>query len=172
MAYGELTLAIPGASPPIQPLVLRGYAPDDEAYSRNYLGLAQAVDFSAYGSPLVDGPLTERYVWAIAAHITEQDALQLEALILWSSDQYKSRQDGALLLTDEVERAIAEPAPHSRTLLSATAPTWAPTWQYGYMRCRVIASLAEDNPRMQLGRMSDGEDLKLVQFGAIEVGVG
>ncbi|MEL6325709.1 MAG: hypothetical protein AAFQ61_02215 [Cyanobacteria bacterium J06626_23] len=172
MAYGELTLAIPGASPPIQPLVLRGFAPEDEAYSRNYLGLAQAVDFSSYGTALIDGPLTERYLWTIVACIPEQDALQLEALILWSSDQYKSRQDGALLLTDEVERAISEPAPHSRTLLSATAPSWAPTWEYGYMRCRVQASLAEDNPRVQLGRMSNGEDLKLLQFAAVEVGAG
>jgi hypothetical protein len=166
MSYGQLTLSIPGASPPVPSLTISMFP--DGGYSRSLLGLTQVSDFSAYGTPVLTGPLSNRYIWSISAVLTEADALQLEALILWSSGQYKARQDGALALVDEVEYLTPEPSPHSRSLISAITPTWSASYEYGYGQFSVQVSLAEDNPRAHKGRASSGL-FKEVQFSIVEV---
>jgi hypothetical protein len=167
MAEGQITIRIPGGSPAIPELVISEF-PDGDFYRRFPLGLVEIVGFSQYGTPEINGPLTDRWSLAISAFLTEQDALQLEAMVRWGSNQYKAGQDGHLELDDEIEYLPPEESPHSRALITTLNPTWSASYEYGYGRLNVAITLSEDY-RAHLGNLSTGEGAKLFQFAAVEV---
>jgi len=167
MARWQVTIRQPAsATPAIPELVLDTFGED--GYSRSQIQQVNLRDFTVGGSAIISGATYPyRYTWAIACQVSEDDALQLEALVVWQDKQYAAGLDGRLRLIDEVEFLPPEAAPHSKTLI---APE---TNSYGFLRgfgsFDVKISLP-DSHKTHVGRSAeDGLPVKLLQFSAVEL---
>ena len=167
MATGEVTLRIPGLSPVIDELVISHFPVD--AYTMSLSGLVTVDGFSAYGTPVISGPLTDRYLITLACYLSTEEALQLDAIVRWSSDEFKAGNDGHLEMDFELEYLHPEPHPHSRTLIEAITPAWGAGYRYGYGTLDVVIALPEDHRRTMGQAVSDKTPYSLYQFSAVEV---
>jgi len=171
----KLTLGIPGnsttnfATTPIPSMVMDRGSADGPLSTRSELGWITVANRSNYGTAQISGPAyAPKYIWAVAAALTEVQARQLGAMARWQDTTYKAQGNGALRLIDEVEYLDDEPNPHSRTLLSALVTPWNGDYRYGYGVFPVVIQLPEDW-RTQLGRWSTGGDARLVTFSLVEL---
>ena len=62
MAEGDITIRIPGGSPPIPEVVINCFPEGEDHYSVSPTGLAQVNAFSIQGTPEVSGPITNTYL--------------------------------------------------------------------------------------------------------------
>ena len=175
MALGQLTLGIPGNtatnfSTSALPAVTIFRSPaGSPMVSRSPLGYAEVAGRSNWGTAQVAGPAyAPTYAWAVAAVMSLDEALQLEALAGWQDRAYKASTDGALRLIDETEMLAPEPDPHSRVLLSPLTPTWASGYRYGYGVFAVKLQLAEDW-KQQVGLWGNGDQARLCTFSLVEL---
>lgn len=168
MAYGDLTLSAPASG--IPPLIIRRFQDGGGGYRRSQAGFAAVSARSNWGTASITGPAYGiTYTWAISAMLTEQEALQLEALALWGDAAYKAGGDGKLTLTDEIEYLPAEPNPHSRVLVTPLVPVWSSDYRYGYGVFDVLLSLVEDGKQTAGVWLDDGSHAKNLSFVATEV---
>lgn len=166
MADGDITIRIPGGSPPIPEVVINCFPAGEEHYNVSQQGLAEITQFSAYGTPEISGSLTDRYVLTVLAKIPEQDALRLGAIARWSSAEYKDKRDGHLELDFELEYVDPEPSGHGRSLIQTLTTSYG--YEYGYPRYNVALTLPE-NYRLRSGNDGAGTIYSIVQFAATEV---
>lgn len=165
----SIVIEIPGVSPPIPALTIDSFLMG-EGYQRSMLNLISVGGYSQYGTPEIQGALTDpRYTWQISAHLTENEALQLDALAKWQDSQYKAKLDGKLQLTDQMEYLPPEASPHSRTLLSALNPSWNAGYEYGYGVFDVAIAIPEQHRTHAGVIVGTTDQVKLVQFGMVEV---
>ena len=165
MADGEITIRIPGASPPIPEVVIRYFPGQDDDYSVSAQGLATVDEFSAVGTPIVTGEISDRYIYAVTCYQLQEDALRLAAIARWSSDTYKAGNDGHLEMDFEVQYVDPEPSPHSRTLISALTTSYS--YEYGFPRLDVVLTLGDDY-RKRAG-CAGSSAYSMFQFVATEV---
>ena len=165
MAVGEITIRIPGASPPIPEVILPNFL-KDENYEISAEGLAEIAERSQYGTATITGPLGDWYSFTITSILLEEDALRLGALARWSSAEGKAKRDGALELDFELEYADPEPPGHGRTFVSTLTTSYG--YEYGYPRFKVLLSIPP-NYRKRLGRGPNGSCYSQVSFIATEV---
>ena len=147
MAFGELTLSIPGESPAISPLTLTDFNGEFGFPRRSKVGFSAIAGQSNWGTAAIAGPAYDyRYVWQVAVNLSPDDALHLRALVNWQDRTYKSQQNGALNLTDELHLLDPEPSPHSRSLVSGSSVNWAGASGYvtGYGSFPVKVEIGED----------------------------
>lgn len=166
MADGDITIRIPGGSPPIPEVVINCFPEGEDHYEVTRTGLAEVASFSNVGTPEISGLLNDRYSLTVLAKIPEDDALRLEAIAHWSSEQYSNGADGHLELDFELEYVGPEPSPHSRTLVSTL--TTAYSYEYGYPRYDVVLTIPPGF-RQRSGNNGSGTIYNLVQFAAVEV---
>ena len=135
MPFGEFKLQIPGVSPPIEPLVLRDFNGDFGWPRRSRVGISVASTPSNLGVTPITGPAYNyKYVWSCAFNLSPENRRHLKALANWQDRTVKAKQDGALLLTDELHELDPEPSPHSKTIASGTSQAWSggSGYVYGY----------------------------------------
>lgn len=167
-----ITIRIPTAlnsSPPIPEITLDAIA-NEGGYARTETNRISLGDFSQYGTANIQGSFTPpRFTWSIAAYLTEEEAIQLDALATWQDSEYKAKNEGYLELVDRVELLPAEPSPHPRNLVAALTPPWNAAYEYGYGIFKVVLTLPE-NHLQHVGRFTtDNSEAKLFQFGAVEI---
>lgn len=120
-------------------------------------------------SQIVAPAYEPKFIWTVAAMLTQAEARQLGALAGWQDRAYKANQDGALRLIDEIEFLDSEPSPHSRTLLSTLTESWNASYVYGYGVFPVLAQLPQDW-RELIGRWTgSGEEARVVTFTLLEI---
>jgi hypothetical protein len=175
LAVGTLTLGIPGSSAttfatePIPSLALFRASADGPLAVRSELGYAVVAGRSVWGTAQILGPTHKpKYVWSVAAMMTEGEARQLGSLAKWQSANYRAKIEGALRLIDETELLDDEPNPHSRTLLSSLVTPWNSGYRYGYGVFSVAVQLPEDW-RSQVGRWASGSSARLCTFNLVEL---
>ena len=165
MAEGDITIRIPGGSPPIPEVVLNCFPKGEDHYEITPNGLAEVVGRSAVGTAEINGTLKKWNDTTILAALPEDDALALEAMAIWSSAQYESGSDGHLEMDWELEYIAPEPSPHSRTLVSTLTTSYG--YEYGYPRYD-IGLILPAGFRKRIGNVS-GTIYSLVQFAVREV---
>ncbi len=165
MAEGDITIRIPGVSPPIPEVVINCFPEGEDHYEVTPNGLTEVVDRSAYGTAQINGALNDWSGLTVLAKIPEDDALRLGAIARWSSREYLANRDGHLELDFELEYVDPEPSPHSRTLIQTLTTSYS--YEYGYPRYDVSLTLPP-NFRQRSGNIA-GTIYNLVQFAATEV---
>lgn len=166
MAEGDITIRIPGASPPIPEVVINCFPEGEDHYSIEPQGLAEVAERSVEGTPVITAPLGDWNNLTVLAKIPEEDALRLGAIARWSSREYKARRDGHLEMDFELEYVDPEPSPHSRALISTLTTPYG--YEYGYPRYEVNLILPTDYRRRD-GNNGAGTIYNLVQFAVTEV---
>ena len=165
MADGEITIRIPGASPPIPEVVIRYFPGQDDDYTISTHGLAAVEEFSAIGTPIVTGEISDRYIYAVTCYQLQEDALRLAAIARWSSDTYKAGNDGHLEMDFELQYIDPEPSPHSRALVNTLTTPYG--YEYGFPRLNVVLTLGQDY-RKKIGCLGNQAYMRF-QFAATEV---
>ena len=175
MATGEFKIEIPASSPPIEALTITLFEPGS-VQPQQQGGIAPGTP-SNWGTTPITGPAYNgKYGGSVAAHLTRSDLLKFQALVRWQQRQIKGLDAaltldsgyslGNLKITDETTYLDPEPAPHSRTLVAALTPAFAPTYRYGY---GVLPAVIVPGQSQQLGATLDGEAAYLVPFTWVEV---
>lgn len=164
MAEGQITVRIPGASPPIPDVVIQYFLGDDD-YALSLEGLVSVSGRSTAGTPAITGPLVESSLIRVAGALPEEDALRLGALVQWSNTEYKAKRDGHLELDFEIEYADPQPSPYPKALVATLTTPYG--YEYGFPRYNVLLTLPE-NYRKRLGCMG-GVPYSVVRFIATEV---
>lgn len=186
MAEGDFQLGIPGAgasdfaTTPIPSInFIDCWTPDGGFPTRGEIGYATLADRSNWGTAQITGPAYGvRYIWPVAAMLTQAQARQLGALAKWQSLGYQgltnaeaptTRVARPLRLVDEIEYLDSEPTPHSRTLLSSIQESWNSDYVYGYGVFEVFVQLPQDW-RQLVGRWQhSGDQARLVTFTLVEI---
>lgn len=166
MAENEITIRIPGVSPPIPEVVLSLFPQGEELYEFGIDGLAAVTDFSAYGTPQITGPLSERYTATILSALPEEDALRLSAIARWSSNEFKQKRDGSLEFDFELEYVDPMPPGHGVELIQTLTTSYG--YEYGYPRYSVAMTLPTGY-RKRRGNNGAGSIYSVVQFAVTEV---
>ncbi len=166
MADDQITIRIPGASPPVPEVVIDCFPSGERLYQESALGRAEIAGFSAVGTPIINSSLVDRFAMTVLAIMPELDALRLGAIAKWSSTEYGAGRDGALELDFELEYIDPSPTGHGITLIQTLTTSYG--YEYGFPRYRVGLTLPSDY-RRRYGVASDGIN-SLVQFSVLEVG--
>lgn len=167
MADGQITFRQPsGSSPSIPDVVVDCYIDAGNFYSSTITGLASVAGYSTLGTAqIVVGAVTAR-VFTVSGVIPDTAALDIGALAIWSSEEYKAQRDGHLEMIVECEYTEAEPSPHSETLLETLTTAYG--YEYGYPVIDGVLSLPPDYKRRR-GITRDGVLQSLVQVVFTEV---
>jgi hypothetical protein len=171
MAFGEIRIGLPGAgasdfaTSTLGTLTLYRAGDDVPLSSRAPLGLNQAGNPTTRGTTPIFGPdYVPKYLWTLAPWLTLDEALHLQALVL-----YQKSAKSSLRLIDEVDRIVIDPAYNSRTLLSELTPSWSATRRTGFGIFAAHVTL-EGEWSQYLGLWGDdGSQARSATFSAVEV---
>jgi hypothetical protein len=171
MAIGEIRIGLAGdstsnfATSSLGVLTLYRAGVDAPLTSRAPIGLNVPGEPSNAGTTPITGPAyTPKYIWTLAPWLTLDEALHLQALVL-----YQKSAKATLRLIDEVDRITIDPAYNNRTLLSEATPTWGSSYRTGYGVFSVLLTLDGDwNQYLGLWG-DDGSQARAATFTAVEV---
>jgi hypothetical protein len=145
-------------------LVLRDFG--DSGYTRSMVQQTQAPNFLAAGNPVIFGTLSPaRYLWGLAADLSEPAALMFEAIVLEQDRRYSAAQDGHWLLIDELEYLPPELSLARDLVPGSELSVGGLSTGFGLFKVKLQVA---EQYKTQRGRGSSG-NVKLIQFTAVEV---
>lgn len=169
MAQWEIRLSQPvGATPAIPAVTLSLFGAD--GYKRSTILPYSQEGTTIGGAGVVEGDVTGEWIheWELTSIEDESVVLGLEALVWWQQRQLHLRQDGRLLLQDEVEYTTPVSGTHPKTLVGGSTITVATGITTGFVIAKVLVSLPEQH-REHIGVAPDGTYGKRVSILAREV---
>jgi hypothetical protein len=151
----------------VAPVVLRYFVED--GYRRSPVEAIRVERFAASGNAVISGARGRqtRFLWSLACHLSEVEAVRLDNLIEIQNLRYGLGQDGHLLLADECELLSGVLSPFKSLVSGSEVEIDGLTAGYGIFKVKLQS--AEDSPRTHAGRTSGGVYIKLCQFDAIEL---
>lgn len=167
MARFEVTIAQPvGATPAIPPTVLRL---TKDSYDRTLLNFLTAQTYTPAKTLTLKGQrsIGGKFSWALNPRgLSEVKLRDLQALMSWQQARYAADLDGHLVLVDEYLELPAQPAPHTKTLLTTLTTPYG--YEYGFGVFKVFLRPAE-SAQAPIGGFADNTLAQSFQFTALEI---
>lgn len=140
-------------------LDIRRFQEGFEPPSPSVVGNVQAIAYTPAQFPLMSGALSDRFEWAIACLLSEDESLQLAALYAWQQRRLKKDLDPRLQWTDRMETTDPEPADElSRDITDAKTTTYGLVYGFPVVKCLI------SKPSRQLVGNRNGVPTRLCTF--------